>query len=106
MIAEDLESFHRSWMSRDSECRMEEDKLTEKKNYRIEENEMESEEKEDQIFDLFYGKSQKWKGKNIQKKTAARKNLRNEEETYSELLLHQAIFELALCWSESSFLPG
>lgn len=38
-FTDDLEEFHRSWLARDSECQIEESRLSEKKNYRVIENE-------------------------------------------------------------------
>lgn len=38
ILLEDLEEFHRSWLKQDSECDIEENKLSKKTNYGFEEN--------------------------------------------------------------------
>lgn len=41
---EDIDEFHRSYLVKDGECTVEDEKLTEKRNYRIESDEEDEEE--------------------------------------------------------------
>ncbi|GMR48938.1 hypothetical protein PMAYCL1PPCAC_19133 [Pristionchus mayeri] len=54
---EDLEEFHRSFLVKDEECKIEEEKVSEKKNYRVEWEE--SEEEQESIFETKWDKKTK-----------------------------------------------
>lgn len=86
---EDLEEFHRSWLRRDNECEIEENKLKEKKHYGVESDEEERYESfwtpmEDSEEEFMGEKrSRKMLKKNL-KKHISRKNIRDEEENTYE----------------------
>jgi hypothetical protein len=86
---DDIEEFHRSWLRRDNECEIEENKLKEKKHYGVESDEEERYESfwtpmEDSEEEFMGEKrSRKMLKKNL-KKHIARKNIRDEEENTYE----------------------
>ncbi|CAJ0565560.1 unnamed protein product, partial [Mesorhabditis spiculigera] len=63
---DDIEEFHRSWLRKDSECEMEENKLKEKKNYGMEEREEKNYETESSEEDYERVKVVKKAHQNIQ----------------------------------------
>ncbi|KAF8354420.1 hypothetical protein PRIPAC_96043 [Pristionchus pacificus] len=66
--AEDIEEFHRSFLVKGEECEVEEEKLSEKRNYRLESEESSSEE--ESIFETKRNNKNKWESK---------KNVREEK---------------------------
>ncbi|KAF8354017.1 hypothetical protein PRIPAC_95640 [Pristionchus pacificus] len=65
---EDIEEFHRSFLVKGEECEVEEEKLSEKRNYRLESEESSSEE--ESIFETKRNNKNKWESK---------KNVREEK---------------------------
>jgi hypothetical protein len=87
---EDLEEFHRSFLVKDEECKIEEERLSEKKNYRIESEESSSEE--ESIFET------KW-----DKKTKKNEKKYEEEEEVIEPIEKTRVIEYSnrVCFSKT-----